>query len=219
MVSVVRGGSNETSMSARSAALDVHALGAAYIARFEELLRSIDLNALEGVVHQLRRARDEGRSIFICGNGGSAATASHWVNDLGKATKVTSHPWMRVTCLSDNVSWLTALANDEGYERAFAGQLENFARAGDILIVISASGRSPNLIEAVKMAESVGMVTVGLFGFDGGVLRERVNECLWLPTEPGAYGLVETGHSLLADLITHCLVHDRDVAEVVTTAS
>src|SRR5688572_24297091 len=102
------------------------------------------------VAQLLSEARDRSATIFIAGNGGSASTASHWVNDLGKATKTNNRPPMRVMSLSDNVSWLTALANDEGYDRIFAGQMENFAKQGDVLVLLSASGNSTNLIRAVQ---------------------------------------------------------------------
>ncbi len=175
---------------------------------FDTMIKRIDLNAVYRIVQLLRSARDNGATLYICGNGGSAATASHWVNDLGKATKSCGRAQLRVMSLSDNVSWLTALANDEGYDRIFAGQLENFARAGDVLIVISASGNSPNLVKAVELAQSRGVLTIGLLGFDGGVLKNQVNECLWIPSEKGLYGLVESGHSLLCHILTDCLVKD-----------
>jgi D-sedoheptulose 7-phosphate isomerase len=158
------------------------------------------------VVDLLNEARARGGTVYIAGNGGSASTASHWVNDLGKATKDPGKPPMRVMSLSDNVSWLTALANDEGYERVFSGQLENFANAGDVLIVISASGNSPNLVAAVELAKSRNVATVALLGFDGGTLKDRVDEYLWLPTEKGTYGLVEGAHSVLCHVLTACLV-------------
>jgi D-sedoheptulose 7-phosphate isomerase len=115
---------------------------------------------------------------------------------------------MRVMSLSDNVSWLTALANDEGYDRIFAGQLENFARSGDVLIVISASGNSPNLVKAVELARGRGVTTIGFLGFDGGVLKDQVDDYLWVPTEKGAYGLVESFHTLLCHILTDCLTRD-----------
>jgi D-sedoheptulose 7-phosphate isomerase len=177
-----------------------------FLNRFEEMLHRVDLTALERVALGLSSARDKGATIYIAGNGGSAATASHWVNDLGKATKIRGQMPMRVMSLSDNVSWLTALANDEGYERVFSGQLENFARQGDVLIVISASGNSPNLLRAVETARACKISTIGFLGFDGGILKNMVDECLWIPTEKGAYGLVESGHSLLCHMLTDCLV-------------
>ena len=187
-------------------------IAADYFRNFNELLRQVDLNVIERIVVRLRAARDKGSTIYLAGNGGSAATASHWVNDLGKATKSSGQRPMRVMSLSDNVSWLTALANDEGYDRVFSGQLDNFAKPGDLLIVISASGNSPNLIEAVELARSREVVTIGLLGFDGGALKNKVDECLWLPTEKGAYGLVESAHALLCHILTDCLAKDLAVA-------
>src|SRR5688572_30392866 len=108
------------------------------------------VDAIYRVGRLLSDARDKSATIYIAGNGGSASTASHWVNDLGKATKTNKKPPMRVMSLSDNVSWLTALANDEGYDRIFAGQMENFAKQGDVLVLLSASGNSTNLIRAVQ---------------------------------------------------------------------
>jgi D-sedoheptulose 7-phosphate isomerase len=185
------------------------ALTAKYLETLRETLARVDLGAVARVTQSLREARDSGSHIFIAGNGGSAATASHWVNDLGKATKRSGRAAMRVMGLSDNVSWLTALANDEGYERVFAGQLENFAEPGDVLVVISASGNSPNLIEAVKLAAARGMRTVALLGFDGGKLKTLVDDVIWIASEKGAYELVEDVHSVLCHAITRNLVADR----------
>jgi D-sedoheptulose 7-phosphate isomerase len=162
-----------------------------FVHDFLDLLSRIDLDEIERVFHILRTARDQGGMIYLAGNGGSASTASHWANDLGKATKASNQNPIRVISLTDNVSWLTALANDEGYERALAGQLENFAQPGDVLAVISASGNSPNLIRAVEMAQA------------------RVDASLLLPSRKGAYGLVESGHALLCHILSACLAADR----------
>jgi D-sedoheptulose 7-phosphate isomerase len=182
------------------------AFAGAYLERFHVLLQGLDLDKLARVVDCLHDTRAAGGTVFIAGNGGSAATASHWANDLGKATKVSGEPPIRVLSLSDNVSWFTALANDEGYERVFSGQLENFARPGDVLIVISASGNSPNLVNAVSLARERKMATVGLLGFDGGILKSLVDHCLLLASEKGAYGPVESAHSLVCHLVTACLM-------------
>jgi D-sedoheptulose 7-phosphate isomerase len=188
-------------------------IAAEYLYAFEELLHRVDLGAVERIARELGAARDRGATIYIAGNGGSAATASHWVNDLGKATKVGGRSPMRVMSLSDNVSWITALANDEGYERVFSGQLENFAKEGDVLIVVSASGNSPNLLRAVETARERKLLTIGFLGFDGGALKNMVDEYLWIPTEKGAYGLVESSHSLLCHILTDCLVRGKDDKE------
>jgi D-sedoheptulose 7-phosphate isomerase len=191
-----------------AARLQTKLIAQEYLASFAALMERVDFDALERVVERLRVARDNGAMVYIAGNGGSAATATHWTNDLAKATKRSGRPAMRVMCLNNNTSWLTALGNDEGYERVFAGQLENFAEAGDVLIVISASGNSPNLLRAVELARSRGLVTIGLLGFDGGALMEMVMERLWLETDIGEYGLVETAHVLVADIVTTCLIQD-----------
>ena len=191
--------------------LEARQITSDYLKQFHILLEQLDLAAVERVVEHLRRTRDADGTVYVAGNGGSASTASHWANDLGKATKASGRAFMRVMCLSDNVSWLTALANDEGYERVFSGQLENFAGPGDILVVMSASGNSPNLLDAVDLARARGAVTVALLGFDGGVLKEQVDEYLWLPTEIGEYGLAESAHSVVCDILTTCLMKDLAV--------
>jgi D-sedoheptulose 7-phosphate isomerase len=184
-------------------------LAAEFVHEFLDLLSRIDLDEIEQVFDILRSARDQGRMIYLAGNGGSASTASHWANDLGKATKESERKPIRVISLTDNISWLTALANDEGFERGIAGQLENFAQRGDVLAVISASGNSPNLIRAVELARARGVVTVGLLGFDGGALKSMVDASLLLPSRKGAYGLVESGHALLCHILSACLAADR----------
>jgi D-sedoheptulose 7-phosphate isomerase len=183
-----------------------------YLSAFTEIVEAIEEDSVLRVVERLRRARDSSRTVFIAGNGGSAATASHLTNDLGKAAKHASRHPFRVMGLADNASWLTALGNDEGYERVFAGQLENFASPGDVLIVISASGNSPNLVQAVELARGRGVETIGFLGFDGGALLNLVDDAIWVKSDHGAYGLVETAHSLLCDLVTTCLIADRDEA-------
>jgi len=194
-----------------ASSLQVKQIASAYLEAFAKLLHELDLDAVERIIQRLQVARDSGAMVYVAGNGGSAAAASHWVNDLGKMTKLSGRTPMRVMSLSDNVPWLTALANDEGYERIFAGQLENFAQGGDVLVVISASGNSPNLVRAVELAHLRGVVTIGFLGFDGGVLKNKVDECLWFPTEKGAYGVVEAGHAMLCHLLTICLTQDRPV--------
>jgi D-sedoheptulose 7-phosphate isomerase len=187
----------------------VRQLATKFLRDFEALLQRVNVDAVERVYHILRAARDRGATVYIAGNGGSAATAAHWVNDLGKGAKESQRAPLRVMSLSDNISWLTALANDEGYERVFSGQLENFARPRDVLIVISASGNSPNLLRAVELARVRKLITVGFLGFDGGALKSMVDETLLLPTPRGAYGLVESGHDLLCHILTACLAADR----------
>ena len=180
-----------------------------YMAVFDEVLKGIDPKDIATCADILRKARDSGAMIYIGGNGGSASTATHLANDLGKATKTSGMPPMRVVSMSDNVSWLTALGNDEGYDRVFAGQMENFAKPGDVLVVISTSGNSANLVRAVELARETGVKSIGVLGFEGGKLKGMVDEAVWLPSPVGAYGPVESAHSVVVDLINACLMADR----------
>lgn len=183
-------------------------LAGAYVGKVKTALDRIDVLAIERACQVLRKTRDRRSTVFIAGNGGSASTASHWVNDLGKATKRSGRAPFRVQALCDNTSWLTALGNDEGYERVFSGQLENFAQPGDVLIVISASGNSMNLVRAAELAHDRGMIVVALLGFDGGRLLSMADVAVLVATEHGAYELVEDIHSIIAHTITRCLVAD-----------
>jgi D-sedoheptulose 7-phosphate isomerase len=182
------------------------AVAGTYLESLGKILDAMDLDAVERLVRMLRRVRDVGGAVYVAGNGGSAATATHWVNDLCKATRAQGRPPIRAMSLTDNTSFVTALANDEGYERIFAGQLETFASPEDLLVVISASGNSPNLVRAVETARQLNVRTVALLGFDGGVLKEKADDFVWLPTDMGAYGLAETGHSVVTDIVTTCLI-------------
>ena len=182
-----------------------------YVAAATELLRSLDFGAVERTISRIRMVRERGANIYVAGNGGSSAIASHWVNDLGKATKYPGCLSLRVMSLNDNVAWLSALANDEGYERVFSGQLENFARPDDLLVVISASGNSPNLIRAVELARSVGTFSVGLLGFDGGILMDQVDDCIWIPSRQGQYELVEDLSNMVCHIMTMCLSQTRQL--------
>jgi D-sedoheptulose 7-phosphate isomerase len=183
-------------------------LAASHLESLQRVLARVDRNALFRVHAQLCAVRDAGGTVYIAGNGGSAATASHWATDLGKATKRSGRAPIRVVSLADNTPWLTALANDDGYQEVFAGQLDNFAQPGDVLIVISASGSSPNVLRAVEVARARGVATIGLAGFDGGRLKSMVDVCVLVETEPGAYERVEDAHMVLCHVLTRSLVAD-----------
>lgn len=180
-----------------------------HFANVRRVLTHVQVRAVQRIVDIFRDARERGSFIYIAGNGGSSSTASHWVNDLGKATKRSGRRPLKAMCLSDNVSWFSALSNDEGYERSFAGQLENFASPGDVLACISASGNSPNLVRAVEVARLAKVTTVGLLGFDGGALKRLVDEALCVETEKGMYELVEDVHAAICHAVTRCLIADR----------
>jgi len=154
-----------------------------YIQELHTTLDYLPVDAIREVVDLLHEARLRERTIFVMGNGGSATTASHFVCDLSKNTRVTNWPHFRVIGLTDNVAAITAYANDEGYENVFAQQLAGLVRPGDVVIAISASGKSPNVLKAVELANRVGAMTNGLTGFDGGLLAGMVKKNVHIPSD------------------------------------
>jgi D-sedoheptulose 7-phosphate isomerase len=168
-----------------------------YLAYLSQVFARIDRDAIALFVQALERARADGATVFFCGNGGSAATASHFQNDL---TRWRTDP-MKVVSLTDNVAVITALGNDYGYERIFVMQLEPLLSEGDVVVAISASGNSPNVVQAIEFANERKAVTVGLTGFDGGRLGELCEIHVHVPSARGEYGPVEDAHMVLDHLV------------------
>jgi D-sedoheptulose 7-phosphate isomerase len=138
-----------------------------------ELLKAIEAMELEKIgqaIAILASARDEGRRIFVCGNGGSASTASHFACDMVKGASFRRDRRFRVMALTDSLPTITAYSNDVSYECVFVEQLKNFAEPGDVLIAVSGSGNSPNVLRAMEYANSIGCQTIALSGRDGGKL-------------------------------------------------
>ncbi len=172
----------------------------------EELKNTMDLlpeDRIQEVIELLREARLARRQVFIMGNGGSASTATHFVCDLGKNTRSPELPNFRVIGLSDNMAIFSALANDEGYENVFAQQLASFVQPEDIVIGISASGNSPNVLRAMVLANQRGARTVAFTGFDGGKLRSLAGIEIHVPSHCIEH--VEDIHLVLEHLITKAL--------------
>lgn len=176
-----------------------------YLTRLLTLLQSLDPQAVADFIGALEVARDHDRTVFFAGNGGSAATCSHFVNDLTKATRVNGRRGFQAFSLTDNVALLTALANDEGYDAVFTGQMQDLFAAGDVLVAISASGNSPNILAAAKLAKTRGGTIVGLMGFDGGALRDMCDVVVHVNTPKGEYGPVEDIHLVLNHIVTSYL--------------
>jgi len=155
-----------------------------YFALYPQMVANLPHGAIGQATGALARAYDAGKSVFIFGNGGSAALASHFACDLGKGTATGSHGGrrFRVMALTDNVPLMTAWANDNCYDRIFAEQLRNFVAAGDVAFAISASGNSPNVLEALEVAKGARASTVGLTGFDGGKMKNLCDVCVVLPS-------------------------------------
>lgn len=165
-----------------------------------EVLGALDADAIAAFVGELLDARDRGARIYFLGNGGSAATASHFVNDISIGSKSWKRPFHAIS-LTDNVSVVTAIANDSGYEQVFVQQLRSQLHAGDLVVAISVSGNSPNVVKAVEYAAEAGARTVGLTGFDGGRLQELADVVVHAPTNPGEYGPAEDAHMVLDHLV------------------
>lgn len=164
------------------------------------VLRNIDTQSIDSFIRTLLDARKQDSNIFFIGNGGSAATSSHFANDL--AVGINSEKPFRAISLCDNNAILTALANDFGYEEIFSRQLRVLCRPGDVLVGISASGNSKNIINAFKLASSCGVKTVGITAFDGGEMKVIADESIHVPTGPREYGPAEDAHMILDHLIS-----------------
>jgi D-sedoheptulose 7-phosphate isomerase len=171
-----------------------------YLRYLQSVLQRIDAGEIGRFIDTLLEARERGASVFFVGNGGSAATASHFANDLAIGTNAYDRPF-RAVSLTDNVAVLTALGNDFGYEEIFVRQLRVLGRKGDVLVGISASGNSPNLLRAFEQARSGGILTVAITGFDGGRLRALADQGIHVPTAPGEYGPAEDAHMVLDHLV------------------
>jgi len=181
-----------------------------------EVCRRLNPEACRKLVDLLERAYHAGNQIFIFGNGGSGANASHFCEDLGKGTlKTPGDPKrFRVMSLTDNTPYILAWANDEGYETIFEQQLRNFGRPGDVVIGISGSGNSANVLNAVRYANDNGMITVGMTGFDGGRLRGLAQHSIHVPVDD--MGIAECLHLVIAHYVIYELrsrIHENPKAD------
>lgn len=178
-----------------------------YVDYLHKLLSRLDGKSVDEVVNVFLEARKNNKTIYFVGNGGSAATASHFCQDLAQLGNKAKCDGFRVLSLTDNVSYITAAGNDYGYESIFTRQMEFLFNEGDVLVAISASGNSPNVVNATKLAQERGGVAVALVGFDGGELGKLADHSICLQTPKGEYGPVEDAHMILDHIITTYLMH------------
>lgn len=184
-----------------------------YIQAQQQTLEAIPLEQVAALIGLLTKAWQEDRGIFVCGNGGSAANASHFVTDLGKGASDKLHKPFRCMSLNDNSPWLTALGNDYSYDDVYARQLANFARPGDILLVMSVSGNSPNLLQAVAWARRRGMYTVALLGGYRGQLADLVD--MAVVVDDRHFGRVEDAHMGICHMVCFAFMEGAVEAESV----
>jgi len=180
-----------------------------YGIRVNDIIRSLDIESVAKAIKVIEKVTEEGKCIFIFGNGGSAAEASHFVNDLGPNSLVPGKSGLCVVSLTDNVESITAIANDAGFENIFAYQLEANMHPGDIIIAMSVSGNSENVMRGVNYAKENGGYTIGLTGFEGGRLKDECDLSIHVPTTFDEYGPVEDVFSILGHIISGYLTMKR----------
>jgi D-sedoheptulose 7-phosphate isomerase len=182
-----------------------------YLGRLHSAVEALPRDRLAELGETLYRTYRNGQQVFTLGNGGSASTASHMAADLAKNTIGANMRRFRVLSLNDNQSLLTALANDLGYENVFSEQLKNLIRAGDLLVAISASGNSPNVLNAIRCAQRQCAEVVGILGFQGGEAARLADVAIIVPCDH--YGVIEDVHliinHILVDYFGHRLAEDR----------
>jgi len=176
-----------------------------YFDRLREVLDTLEPEDLRALAATFEEARLEGRTIFVAGNGGSATTATSMANDLGFdiLKKAGVSRTFRIMALTDNLAAITAIANDIGYDNVFVRQLEIHHRPGDPVVVISASGNSPNVVAAAEWVKERGGKVIAFLGFSGGRLKEMSDVILHVKTDAGEYGPVEDAHLVINHLLAH----------------
>ncbi|MCX7748466.1 MAG: SIS domain-containing protein [Clostridia bacterium] len=174
-----------------------------YILEVRSAMEGLDTLTIQRVIEVIYNAYLNDQQVFIMGNGGSASTASHFACDLGKGTIVEGKKRFRVMSLNDNMALITAFSNDYGYEHVFSEQLKNLVQRNDVIIAISATGNSMNVLRAVEYAKDRQAYVIAFLGFNGGKLKKMANE--YIHVENYNYGQVEDIHMLLSHMISQCL--------------
>lgn len=172
-----------------------------YKSKLLNALETVELDGVARAIEMLTEARDNNRHIFVCGNGGSASTASHFVTDMVKGASYNRHSRFRIMALTDSLPTITAYSNDVGYDCIFAEQLKNFAQRGDVFIAISGSGNSPNVVCAMEYANSMGCETIALTGRDGGKLGPMAK--LQIRVAEPHMGRIEDGHLIVCHMLCY----------------
>lgn len=172
-----------------------------YFTGINNILNNINIESISKIICALKEAHNDKKKIFLIGNGGSAATANHFMCDLGKNAIKDNENRFQILSLSDSVSCITAYGNDIGYKSVFVEQLRNLMESGDLLIAISASGNSPNIIEAVKYAKKKNGIVISLTGFEGGELKGISN--LNVNIDSDSYEKIEDIHLMISHIIVY----------------
>lgn len=177
-----------------------------YLAHHQAAIESIPVDRVERIVKLLKTCWEEDRQFFVFGNGGSAANASHFITDLGKGASDRLGKRFRCLSLNDNTAWITALGNDYSYDDVFVGQLQNYARPGDLVLTMSVSGSSPNLVKAVQWANEHELTTVALVGGKRGTLADLAHEVISIDSVH--YGRVEDAHMTICHMLCYAFMEN-----------
>ncbi|UVW35650.1 SIS domain-containing protein [SAR92 clade bacterium H455] len=175
-----------------------------YYQQYIRVLNAFDKLSLEPVLDTFLDVRDKGGTLWVAGNGGSAAIGDHTVCDVTKGTHTEGEPTIKSISLTSNTAMLTALGNDLDYEQVFSQQLKYYLGKNDALLLVSSSGNSPNVVKACEYANSRGVPTIAFVGFKGGKLRDIAKHCVWIPIEN--YGMAEDAHQSLMHVTTQYIM-------------
>lgn len=184
---------------------------AQYIQAQKAALDSIPVDEVAQIVEKLRAALKDDRQIFVCGNGGSASNSSHFATDLGKGSSDKIGKRFKVLSLNDNVSWMTALGNDYAYDQIYVRQLQNYAKAGDLLLMLSVSGSSPNLVKAAEWAKANGVHTISLVGGKKGKLAEISDQTVVV--NDTHYGRAEDGQMGICHILCYAFMEVPELSK------
>ena len=175
-----------------------------YYQQYIRVLNSFDKASLEPVLDTFLDVRDKGGTLWVAGNGGSAAIGDHTVCDVTKGTHTEGQPTIKSISLTSNTAMLTALGNDLDYDQVFSQQLKYYLGKNDVVLLVSSSGNSPNVVKACEYANSRGVPTIAFVGFKGGKLRHIAKHCVWIPIEN--YGMAEDAHQSLMHVTTQYIM-------------
>lgn len=180
-----------------------------YVKDQKTILDRFPVVKIEKVIETFRKANVEGRQIFVFGNGGSAASASHFITDLGKSVEGPGIRKFNCRAMNESNAWMTAIGNDFSYEDLFCKQLENFANPGDLVFVMSVSGNSPNILKAVKWSKDNGLSVIALVGQKNTPLFEMADQVVAIPE--GHYGRVEDAHMFICHVIAYAFIENLEL--------
>ncbi len=185
-----------------------------YKKRLIELFDSIEIEMLEKIISSMIEVFKNGNTLYVAGNGGSAATASHIQADFQFFVRYFTDFRPKVVALTDNVPLMTAISNDHSYEDVFVEQMKGMFNKGDLLLAISASGNSPNVVKAVEYAKELGGKTIAFCGFSGGKLKEIADMPLYTPNKDKDYGPIEDLHMILDHVMVNFLTQDEEFLNI-----